>query len=704
MKPSATFVVAISCLALFSASLQAGEPATGWRGNATGLWPTSKAPLEWHRLAHGALEGMRAQANRPTQADAGNAPAAPKGLIAEWLVLGPLTVSDSVEKFDDDLLGGEAAAIPTAGDKAAGLEWKRMAGTLDDPMVFGTAGLPWVELAKPDQFEPNRIGYAHAHVYSPRGGRTRAVVEHCLGLKAWVNGREVYRSDKFQGGLGGYEPISRQELANTESPAGRFEFDLQPGWNRLLLKLSSSNRDDRKQMSFCLRLMDPPTVEYATKNIRWMTELPGRSTSTPILVGDRIYLAAEPDLLVCVDKTSGRILWSAANNYYEALPADQRQTNPAFVMRVDPLVAKLKSEPDRVARMSLRREIQESLVKIDADRFEMNFDGHFAAHFGIVGFSMPTPVSDGEHVYVWSGLGVAACYDLDGRRQWITRVPTGPLEYGSSPALADGVLAVFLGKLHGLDAKTGKLLWTQPRIHKNIAAMLATTFAGQQVFVSQLGEIIRPSDGAVLFRPRNAIDGGCWGPPVVLGSRMYVGKYGVKQLGVFDFQGVAAAGDAERWNPELLATIELTLPREHSLRLDGSWLDRSTAGSPLVNQGLSYSVDIYGCLYVRDLETQATVYYKDLELEGLMHYNAVPVAASPTLIGDRIVVLDNQGTAVILAPGREFKVLARNRIETRLDRVWPLPAQETLAYAPPIADETCLYLRGERYLYCIGEK
>jgi hypothetical protein len=80
----------------------------------------------------------------------------------------------------------------------------------------------------------------------------------------------------------------------------------------------------------------------------------------------------------------------------------------------------------------------------------------------------------------------------------------------------------------------------------------------------------------------------------------------------------------------------------------------------LVHQGLSYSVDIYGCLYVRDLKTQATVYYQDLELDGLMHYNAVPVAASPTLIGERIVVLDNQGTAVILAPGREFKILARN--------------------------------------------
>src|SRR5262249_10481604 len=107
--------------------------------------------------------------------------------------------------------------------------------------------------------------------------------------------------------------------------------------------------------------------------------------------------------------------------------------------------------------------------------------------------------------------------------------------------------------------------------------------------------------------------------------------------------------------------------------------------------------------YVLDVTNGETVYYKDLKIDGLMHYNAVPVAASATLVGDRLVVLDNQGTAVVLASGREFKVLARNHIETQLERPWPLPAQETLAYAPPIADGDCLYLRGERYLYCIGK-
>ena len=98
------------------------------------------------------------------------------------------------------------------------------------------------------------------------------------------------------------------------------------------------------------------------------------------------------------------------------------------------------------------------------------------------------------------------------------------------------------------------------------------------------------------------------------------------------------------------------------------------------------------------------VYYRDLGLNGFMHYNAVPVAASPTLVGQHVLVMDNQGTTLVLEPGRELKVVARNQLATQLDRRLPLPAQETLAYAPPIVDGDRMYLRGERYLYCIGER
>ncbi len=66
--------------------------------------------------------------------------------------------------------------------------------------------------------------------------------------------------------------------------------------------------------------------------------------------------------------------------------------------------------------------------------------------------------------------------------------------------------------------------------------------------------------------------------------------------------------------------------------------------------------------------------------------------------------MDNQGTALLLKPGRTFQQVARNRIASQFDRPWPVPAQETIAYGPPAADGNRFCLRGERSLYCIGEK
>ena len=128
------------------------------------------------------------------------------------------------------------------------------------------------------------------------------------------------------------------------------------------------------------------------------------------------------------------------------------------------------------------------------------------------------------------------------------------------------------------------------------------------------------------------------------------------------------------------------------------------AGSPPIHDGLASPVDMYQELYVSDLAQKKMVYRQSLDLNGFTHYNAIAVAASPTLVGQHVIVLDNQGTALVLKPGREFQQVAKNRIATVMDRWLPLPPQETLAYAPPIADGNRLYLRGERYLYCIGER
>jgi hypothetical protein len=258
------------------------------------------------------------------------------------------------------------------------------------------------------------------------------------------------------------------------------------------------------------------------------------------------------------------------------------------------------------------------------------------------------------------------------------------------------VFAAFFGKLYGFDASTGELKWTQPRINKNIASILGARLAGQNVIVSQLGEIVRPADGQLIYRPRGVGDSS-WSPAVILGEKMYLPRNGVKELNLFDFTGC----EGELWKPELLGQIHT--PDDANHRANGEWYDRPTAGSPLVWEGLAYQIDIYGNLFVYDLAAKQTLYWRDLKLRGIMHYNAVPVAASPALIGRHIFLCDNQGTTVVIEPGREYKEVARNRIDTVLDRELPLPSQETLTYSPPITDGKHIFLRGERYLYCIGD-
>jgi outer membrane protein assembly factor BamB len=294
---------------------------------------------------------------------------------------------------------------------------------------------------------------------------------------------------------------------------------------------------------------------------------------------------------------------------------------------------------------------------------------------------------------VWCGNGVAACYDLDGKRRWIRRVPVEELSYSSSPALAGGIFAVSVGeRLVGLDAATGTVRWEQDRARGTNGSVLAAQVAGVPVFISDR-TLVRARDGHVLFT--EPTPGGTWAAGVVRGDVLYGPGYGVNQLQVLDFAGLR--GDT--WKPK-----RRTLHAKRTGRLpNGQTADRSTAASPLVVGDLAYLVDIYAAFYVYDLEAGMFLYQQDTGMRGLFHYCAVPVAASPALIGKHIVIQNNQGTALVLETGRTYREVRRNQLATQLDRYWPIPAQETISYAPPVADGNRLYIRGERYLYCIGE-
>jgi hypothetical protein len=183
---------------------------------------------------------------------------------------------------------------------------------------------------------------------------------------------------------------------------------------------------------------------------------------------------------------------------------------------------------------------------------------------------------------------------------------------------------------------------------------------------------------------------------VFIDNTLHIIWLGVSSVTAGDFSAVSA----EPWKAKMRY---FEIAADHR-RPNGEWLDRSSPASGLVHNGLYYAIDEYGVLYVLDLKTGKTVYKQDTGFDELHHYNAIGVAASPMLFGKNIVVMDNQGSALVFEPGPTFKKVALNRIETMLPRDWPIPPQETTANGPPVADGKCLYIRGEKYLYCIGRK
>ena len=662
----------------------------GWRGNWTGLYPEANPPVEWGRTPSGVLAGMTCQAAKPAGAVKSGQPI-DRGLIRDWLLIGPLKVEDSAKDLAKEQIPDEAKLSPKEGDKFGDLAWQRVAiKKKPDYEVWGTTEIEGLDPGRVLGFKPNAMAYAATHVYAARDGTAVMVVEHGHGLKVWLNGQVVYQNADRGSGLGNYVGISRQKRELVHEKAPKFELALKKGWNRLLVKVSSARPNTWTDMRFTPRLYDPDPAAYREENIAWMAKLPERTNACPIIVGDRIFTPAEPDELLCLDKATGKILWRRVNTLYDAMPEAERAAHPGLKEKIEPLVAELPKTADYEQGLELRRKINELLLEADKKKYKLKWDGHFASHFGIIGFTT-TPVSDGKCIYAFFGYGVVACYDLDGNRRWIRRLDAKEVGYTCSPALSGGKLLCVFGGLHALDAATGHESWANPEagctasiIPMRVGSTAAITLQGSAAY--------RSSDGKVLWtNPDNVA--GAWGAPLFIDNVLYwLG--GVSDLRTIDFTG--CRGDT--WKPKQRRYEVQTVHH----RPNGEWLDRSSPASPLVWKGLCYSIDEYGVLYCADLKTGKTLYGRDTGFDELHSYNHVGVAASPTLIGNNIAVMDNQGWCLVFEPGPVFKQVAMNRIETMLPRDWPIPPQETIANGPPVADGKRIYIRGEQYLYCIG--
>jgi outer membrane protein assembly factor BamB len=224
------------------------------------------------------------------------------------------------------------------------------------------------------------------------------------------------------------------------------------------------------------------------------------------------------------------------------------------------------------------------------------------------------------------------------------------------------------------------------------------------------GNYIRVSDGKVLI-PRVADMPG--GMNTIDGNMVY---FGGSHASFYRWEAKADGGlSITPLIQEEYDRVRIPGGDNPKLKVDPTITGFATA-SPLYHDGLLYCLGNFGMLVVVDThktkQKDAVVYNMfppfDLKNPYSRKTFGMGIGASPILAGKYIYMIDSAGCTLVVEPGREFKLVSKNNIDYTVPegwepRHWMGPHHEQFE-ASPIVDGNRIYMRGEQFLYCIGEK
>lgn len=351
-----------------------------------------------------------------------------------------------------------------------------------------------------------------------------------------------------------------------------------------------------------------PTTWSATQNIAWKVALPGAGTSSPIIVGNRIFLGCYTGLgvpgvpdgpagslqvhLVCLDRDTGKTRWT-------------------------------KSIKPKLPEQGNIRE----------------------SH----GYASSTPVSDGERVYFFLGKSGVHAYDLDGKFLWQADVGSKLNGWGSaaSPALYRDLLLVNASveseTLFALDKKTGKERWRTPGIRESWSTPLVVNLdnGNSEIVLAMFGKIlgIDPKSGTQMWSCKTDI-GWYMVPTMVEGNGI--------TYAIGGRSGVAGLAVRNGGKGDVTATHRLWKSNKGS-----------NVSSPILYKGHLYWMnDAASIAYCADAKTGNVLYEERI--------NALQqVYASPVLVDGRIIYLGRNGKALVVAAKPSFEQLAVNDLSDR---------------------------------------
>ena len=357
-----------------------------------------------------------------------------------------------------------------------------------------------------------------------------------------------------------------------------------------------------------------------TTNVRWKVAIPGKGWSSPVVQGDRIWLTTATDegkslRALSIDRNSGAILQNVE-------------------------VVRLKSPKLTNSKNS---------------------------------FASPTPVVDGERVYVHFGAYGTACLTQSGEIVWKTRLEydNGQHGTGGSPIVYEDLLIISCDGndvqfVVALDKLTGKVKWKKSREgYQAYTTPLVVSLPGGD-------QVISPGAfRAVAYEPRS-------------GKELWQVRYG---------EGFSNVPRPVYGDGLVFICTGFQQPSMLAVRLDGKgdvtnskveWkLDRGVplTASPLLVGNELYMVTDNGIATCVDAKTGKEYWRARV---GGNH------SASPIYADGRIYFLSEEGESVVIAPGQKLKHLATNQLDGR-------------TLASMAVSGGSIFIRSETHLYRISK-
>ena len=282
------------------------------------------------------------------------------------------------------------------------------------------------------------------------------------------------------------------------------------------------------------------------------------------------------------------------------------------------------------------------------------------------GLSAPTVTTDGTRVYAIFATGDIIAFTMTGKRVWARNLGVPDNHYGHSSSLIiwkNHLLVQYDsnkgGKLLSLDTATGNTQWeTSRQVGISWASPILAEIDGNIQVILSAEPLVGgydPETGEELWT-LDCMMGEVGPSPAFGGGLVYAANEYARLVAIKPGAAEPVVWENDEYLPEI--------------------------ASPVVAGGLIFIATSYGVLACYDAAS-GEKYWEEEAPQGF--------SASPLVADGKLYAMDSGGNMHIYSLSKEVKKFGT-------------PALGERAYASPAFSEGTIYLRGEKYLYCIGNE